>query len=91
MYLLALVNVAKHAQASRVVLRLESFPGRIRLSVADDGNGFDASQIVPPDAGSGWGLTIMRERAELIGANFRARSVPGQGATITVALSEQAR
>jgi signal transduction histidine kinase len=63
----ALTNVRKHARADRVELRLAYEPAGTRLSVEDFG--------VPPGAspnGGGYGLTGMRERAELLGGTLTA-------------------
>jgi len=58
--------------------------GVVRLTVADDGKGFTPEENSCQEAGSGWGLTNMRERAELIGGTFRLHSAPGQGTAIEV-------
>jgi two-component system, NarL family, sensor histidine kinase UhpB len=57
----SLTNIARHAQASRVTVGLESGPGRVVLHVVDDGRGFDG---VPAENG---GLRSMRERSLLVG------------------------
>ena len=58
----ALTNAVRHAEASRVELKLEALDGsRARLRVIDDGEGLDA-------ADEGDGLRGMRERALLVGA-----------------------
>jgi len=54
------------------------------LCIADDGKGSVHQTEVTQDAGSGWGLTIMRKRAELVGGRFRLDTVPGKGTSITV-------
>jgi nitrate/nitrite-specific signal transduction histidine kinase len=54
------------------------------MTVADDGCGFDPSAI-PPDTGHrGWGLGIMRERAEAVGARFQIESRLGKGSRVIV-------
>ena len=80
----ALVNVAKHAAATKVVVALTSSGGCIGLSITDDGKGFLPEADSPLPAGSGWGLTIMRERAELVGGRFLLQAVPSQGTSILV-------
>ena len=72
----ALTNIEKHAQASRVDLRLIYLGGEVRLTVADDGHGFDAERI-QSDPRRGIGLLNMRERVEAIGGVFRVQSRPG--------------
>jgi signal transduction histidine kinase len=63
----ALTNVRKHARARRVELRLAYEPEGARLSVEDFGAPAEA-----PDSASGYGLTGMRERAELLGGTLTA-------------------
>ncbi len=71
----ALANVARHAGAERVTVRLVSTPEKVRLAVEDDGRGFDVSGI-PADR---HGILGMRERAERLGGRLELRSVPGGG------------
>jgi two-component system sensor histidine kinase UhpB len=74
----ALMNVAKHAQASRVWLDLDRFEGEVKLSVRDDGTGFDlASASARDDRGVGLGLFGMEERAHLVGGSLRIDTAPG--------------
>jgi signal transduction histidine kinase len=56
----------------------------LRLSVADDGRGFDASRVRPPTRQGGWGLMIMRERAESAGGRLHVESAPGNGTCVVV-------
>lgn len=77
----ALNNIAKHAAARNVWVRLECADGGVRLSVRDDGRGFAAAGERAPES---LGLAIMRERAEGVGALLRVESAPGQGTTVHV-------
>jgi two-component system nitrate/nitrite sensor histidine kinase NarX len=80
----ALSNVAKHSTASQVKIHLQYAPGTVELIIRDDGCGFD-----PGHAPAGHsGLSMMRERAEAIGAALSIESEPGHGATITVLWAE---
>jgi signal transduction histidine kinase len=81
----ALMNTAKHAEAGIVTITLECDSGKVRFSVVDDGNGFTPPTPAHPQV-SGWGMTIMRERAQLVGGHFSFDSQPGQGTTVTVEL-----
>ena len=78
----ALSNALRHARASRVTVTVEADGpgGGMRLSVADDGVGFD------PEARSiaarRLGLVSMRERIETAGGTFEIVSVPGRGTTV---------
>jgi signal transduction histidine kinase len=76
----ALNNVAKHADATRVEVEFHCEPGRIKLSIGDDGQGFDLQGVSPGH----FGLGIMRERAAAIDADLQLDSQPGKGARITV-------
>jgi signal transduction histidine kinase len=81
----AMANVAKHAEASSVVVRLERRETNVVLQVRDDGHGFhEDPSIRTPRAGHGFGLLSMRERSELLGGRFAVESVPGEGTTVTV-------
>jgi two-component system sensor histidine kinase UhpB len=76
----ALNNVVKHARANRVDIVLEHPPEHVSLIVEDNGIGFDPSTLATP--GEGFGLTGMRERAALAGAEFQIDAAPGRGTTV---------
>lgn len=76
----ALNNIAKHAAASHVWVRLTGDAGQIALQIEDDGCGFDTNQI-PVDH---FGLAIMRERAEAVGAILQINSTPGSGTRLGI-------
>jgi signal transduction histidine kinase len=84
----ALANVAKHARADKVLVTLQMAPRLTCLSVADDGDGFDAAALPQPAFDHGWGLMIMRERAAAIGARLTIESAPGHGTKVVITLSE---
>jgi signal transduction histidine kinase len=69
----ALNNVAQHAHARRVCVRLDADDAVIRLEVADDGDGFDPGAV---DADR-IGLASMRERLQLLGGQLALESKPG--------------
>ncbi|MEV6625709.1 sensor histidine kinase [Amycolatopsis sp. NPDC051106] len=73
----ALTNVRRHAAASSVSVRLSVVDDFARLSVRDDGTGFD------PDSVSGFGLRGMRSRAEQVGGRLSVRSGP-RGTELTL-------
>jgi len=81
----ALTNVRNHSGALSVAVRLESSQGHLLLSVADDGCGFEPGQVDGPDRHH-FGLTIMGERADAIGAAIDVRSMRGHGTTVSVRL-----
>jgi two-component system sensor histidine kinase UhpB len=73
----ALTNVARHARASRVELRLERCDARTVLSVRDDGRG-----LGPEALSSSNGIRGMRERAMLIGAQLTVGAADGGGTEV---------
>ncbi len=80
----ALANVLKHASASKVDIGLAYERDRIRLSVRDDGVGFESTGIRP-----GYGLQNMRQRAEELAGCFGIAGTPGGGTRINVELPAQ--
>ena len=81
----ALTNVAKHAQATRVSVWLDTREGGARAAIRDNGIGLDAGQRAAP-AGVRIGLRAMRELAESQGGTFEVRSGRRAGTTIVVNL-----
>ncbi len=86
----ALQNVAKHAGAQSVRLRLLRHQDRVVLEVADDGAGFDAAAPSGPATTgfgpTGFGLAGMRERAELLGGQLDLAATPGRGTTVRLTI-----
>ncbi len=76
----SLTNIARHAQASRVEVRLGLADGALALSVRDDGRGFDPAEARKDS----FGLRGLRERAYLLGGEVRIDSTEGKGTTVTV-------
>lgn len=77
----SLANVRKHAGARSVWMSLEYGPDAARLTVADDGRGFD-----PEAVASGFGLRGMRGRVEQAGGGLAVRSGAGEGAVVEAVL-----
>jgi two-component system sensor histidine kinase DegS len=82
----ALQNAHKHAPAASVVVLLTERKGHVVLSIRDDGPGFDTREVARRAGRESWGLTSMRERAELVGAQLVVTSRPGHGTEVSVAL-----
>lgn len=80
----ALINVAKHAKATAVTVNLVQTEGAIALRVSDDGHGIAPARRRLTAVGSGWGLTIMAERARTIGAELCIEPGAGKGTTVVV-------
>lgn len=80
----ALTNVTKHAKASFVKISVDVESDILRLTLVDDGIGFDPEGIIQPEDGKGWGLLSLRERAEAIGGRCRIDSSPNQGTRVIV-------
>lgn len=78
----ALTNVARHAQAQAVTVRLWVHDHTFSLQIEDNGRGFDVAAVQAGAASSG--LTGMAERAALVGGAFTITAQPGQGTRITV-------
>ena len=77
----AINNSIKHAQAERILINLSFDAKNVRLSVRDDGHGFDARTQITEGR---FGLVGMRERAEQIGGRLSVRSENGSGTEVIV-------
>lgn len=78
----AVTNAARHARARRITVRASGAQGvGFRLSVADDGRGFD------PSVACGFGMISMQERADRIGASLTIVTAPRHGAEVVLAWS----
>ncbi len=77
----SLSNIARHAEAGNVLVALARDGHEVVARVQDDGRGFTAQP-----AGTGIGLTGMRERALLAGGSLDVRSEPGRGTTVELRL-----
>jgi len=81
----ALQNVRKHAGATNVVVASALADGQWVLEVRDDGRGFDTGAVAARGRRN-FGLQFMRERAELVGAQFEVRSRPEAGTVVRLAI-----
>jgi signal transduction histidine kinase len=79
----ALANAVKHAQPTRIRLRLHHQDGQVAVTVTDDGAGFDPSLA---EQRHGLGLGLMRQRIAELGGSFQLDSTPGEGTTIQILL-----
>ena len=76
----SLMNVVRHSGAARVAVRVIATPEGITLSVEDDGEGFDASEV-PADR---YGLVGINERARLLGGRLKIETSVGTGTRVEV-------
>ncbi len=76
-------NVERHADAAQVSVSLAQANGCLTLRVTDDGRGFNNADVNDDR----FGLTGMRERAEMIGGRLQVASAIGQGTTIQFTMS----
>ncbi|MBN1890942.1 MAG: hypothetical protein JW850_23300 [Thermoflexales bacterium] len=76
----ALNNMARHSAASRSKVDLRFQAGQLQLAITDDGRGFDPDSVPPGHLG----VSIMRERAESVGARLMIVSEPGKGTQVSV-------
>ena len=79
-----LFNAAKHAQVKEAWLRLRRRRGRICLSVADKGRGFDPHR----SANAGFGLLTIQERIRLLGGRMKVRSAKGKGSIFVLVVPD---
>jgi two-component system nitrate/nitrite sensor histidine kinase NarX len=77
----ALSNIAKHAKASQVEINVRRAPGGLELIIRDNGCGFATSELTPSGH---YGLSMMRERAEAVGAVLTITSQRGQGTEVSI-------
>jgi signal transduction histidine kinase len=81
----AIANAARHAAARRIEVRIEDLDGLLRITVADDGCGFDP-EGVRPEGVRHFGLTAMRARANALGGTLRIRSTQAAGTVVVAEL-----
>jgi signal transduction histidine kinase len=79
----ALMNVARHAQATQVDVSIQKVDGSVCMKITDNGKGLPPESILRGKKNNRLGLLGMRERLEMLGGKFSIESSPGKGATIT--------
>ncbi|MGA3259443.1 MAG: two-component regulator propeller domain-containing protein [Bryobacteraceae bacterium] len=81
----AVANIMKHANASRIGIKLERGPKNLRLRIVDNGRGFEERDVFAAHGGH-FGLIGMRERAERLGGGLHLASRPGEGTEVEVSV-----
>jgi two-component system sensor histidine kinase DegS len=76
-------NAARHSQSTQVKVLLDMGDERVRVSVEDNGRGFDPDFV---QQGASLGLKLIRERAEMLGGSFELDSAVGRGARVVFAV-----
>jgi len=85
----ALANVRKHAEAEHAWVRLQRQDPWVRVTIEDDGRGFEPAILASPDR-LHFGLQTMRERAEGLGGKLETDTAPGRGTRIVATLPGEA-
>jgi two-component system sensor histidine kinase DegS len=73
-------NTARHSQATQVKVMVDMGDDRVRVSVDDNGKGFDSDAVLQ---GTSLGLKLIRERSEMLGGSFEVDSSIGKGSRIS--------
>ena len=87
----AVANAGRHAGARRVTIIIRARESGAGLCIVDDGGGFDPGTVRAQARPAHWGLLMMRERADSVGATLRIRTAPGKGTAVHVRWSERRR
>ena len=78
----ALTNVARHARASEAKVQVQTLDDAVRMTITDNGKGFDGERALDAKASKRLGLLGMRERLEMVGGHLSVTSRQAKGATI---------
>jgi signal transduction histidine kinase len=79
-----LTNVARHAQASAVLVQVGLEGEAVSVDVEDDGKGFDVEGVARREGRRPWGLMGIRERVEILGGTILIESSPGSGTHVEI-------
>jgi signal transduction histidine kinase len=80
----AMTNIARHAQATAVLVEVGLDGDVFRIDIEDDGKGFDPEAVARREGRRPWGLMGIRERAEILGGTAKIDSAPGKGTRVEV-------
>ena len=76
-------NAARHSQATLLKLNIDLTDSQIRVSIDDNGKGFDLDSV---QKGQSLGIKLIRERTEMLGGTFEVDSAAGKGARVMFSL-----
>ncbi len=79
----AVYNAVLHGSPQHITVSTEFHAGEIRISIADDGKGFDPATVVS-NPGAHYGILGIRERIHGLGGELHLQSAPGDGATVQI-------
>ena len=80
----SLTNVARHAHATKVSLRITKVSDAIQMEISDNGKSFDVGRVLRARDPKRLGLVGMKERIEMVGGNLTISSASGKGTTVLV-------
>ncbi|MEL0625419.1 sensor histidine kinase [Salinibacterium amurskyense] len=86
----AMANVVQHSEATRATISIERDRSHVRLTIADNGRGFDPAVVEDASArgvSDSFGLTATRERVEQLDGTLTVESQEGEGTTVMVDLT----
>jgi two-component system sensor histidine kinase DegS len=72
-------NIANHSQATQVIIQMDSSTSGIRVSIEDNGKGFEVDKL---DEKGGMGLKVIRDRVQMLGGTMEIHSSIGHGSHI---------
>jgi signal transduction histidine kinase len=87
----ALTNIRKHSVASQAWVKITASQSGLKLSIRDNGIGFNSQGFPGSDENQRFGIKTMRDRAAVIGATIQVESKPGQGTQVLVELQNGSR
>jgi signal transduction histidine kinase len=85
----SLNNMVKHSGATSASIDASVDGEWVRLTMRDNGKGFDPASVTPTTAGDGFGLVGMSERTRMMGGQMTIDSAPGRGTSITISVPSQ--
>ena len=79
----SLTNVVRHSGASQLSVELREEAGQLKMSIIDNGTGFDPAKVAEKRT---LGILGMKERSEMIGGTYVINSIPGEGTSVFVSV-----